>query len=427
MSGKRRSTSENEEPLDIRAAVRKSLAALESANAEPPKAIARRQAAATSPGGQRPPGPRRGEALGQPGARRFVIPREPEPAKRPNPRRALSGRDQDARGLQVWPPTDWSLAIELENPPKSLAFGPSLPELEVTVATIARLAKTGGDILVGVSKTRRASGKTVLRPVGVSRKAATRFMQGLDSGVRNSVQDATDLRFSSASVPIGRNGQVVVAIRVFASQRTIVLKPKLRAPATLTAERAPVRASLISPRPVPQAMLSTSPRVLSAEELEAYKQGLPPTREEREKRAAEIRALLASSTAVPTGAASQYLDWEVLPPGEMDSAERIMGGAGEWLTGRPDPRRLKFLLSLRPVALFRGSSLGQRVYVVAVFPKVAVADTGQYGNALYYYRCTDNEWMRVFRKDKIEARRAGAQRLIHTGDWEGRVRRLVGR
>jgi hypothetical protein len=35
--------------------------------------------------------------------------------------------------------------------------------------------------------------------------------------------------------------------------------------------------------------------------------------------------------------------------------------------------------------------------------------------------------MRVFRKDKQEARRAGAQRLVHTGEWEERVRRLVGK
>lgn len=149
--------------------------------------------------------------------------------------------------------------------------------------------------------------------------------------------------------------------------------------------------------------------MLSADELAAYKKGLPPTREEREKRAADIQKLLAEAFAAAEQAdVTQYLDWEVLPPGEA-GVERILGGGGEWVTGRPDPRRLKFLLSLRPWQCYRGSSLGQRVYIVAVFPKVAVADTGEYGNALYYYRCSDDEWMRVFRK-KTSKKREGLER-----------------
>ncbi len=416
----------NEEPTDVRAVVRKALAALESVDPQPVKATARNQPAKDLSTPNPAPRPQRSGFSGQPGMRRFVIPLPPDRPKPSRQRPTLNDWAQDSRGLRVWPPTEQSLDRELEDLPKGVAFGPSLPGLELTAATIAGLAKGGGDILIGVLKTRRVSGRTLLKPVGVSRKAATHFQQGLDSGVRGLFHDPRDLRFTSSIVPIGRKGQVVVAIRVFASQRSLVLKSKHRGSVTPTTEKAPEGVPLSSPRLVSQSAPSTSPRVLSADELAAYKKGLPPTREEREKRAAEIQKLLAGSPPLPNRPTSQYLDWEVLPPGEA-GVERLIGGGGEWVTGRPDPRRLKFLLSLRPAALYRGSSLGQRVYIVAVFPKVAVADTGEYGNALYYYRCSDDEWMRVFRKDKQEARRAGAQRLVHTGEWEERVRRLVGK
>ena len=413
-------------PIDVRAAVREALAALmasatsttKATGRTPPAPAARKEArAAGSPAKTLPPKPR--------ADRQDPRPKQTPAAPSSSPR-ALRPRRATDRGLQVWPPLEWSLDLELADAPEGLAFGPTLPGFSAAAATIARLAKGGGDILIGVSKVRTGSTKPRLRLVGVSDKAALHFLEGLDRAVRSSFMNAAELRFQSVTVPLSRIGQVVIAIRVLASPRPLVFSPKAATPKTPPVARIPGPAPRAHPGHA-NGKGHASPRVLTPDELAAYKASLPPSRDDEARRSAAIREALAWSTSATVGPPSQYLDWEVLPPGETDSVERAMGGGGEWLTGAPAPQRIKLLLSLKPLALYRGLSLGQRVYLVALFPRVAVADAGQYGNALYYYRCSDDSWKRVFRKDKIEARRAGAQRLFHTGEWEERVRRLVGK
>jgi hypothetical protein len=122
----------------------------------------------------------------------------------------------------------------------------------------------------------------------------------------------------------------------------------------------------------------------------------------------------------------EQLDWEVLPAGwwnRRHASQLDDGGIGlvtDW-----DEDRLRFLDSLSPRMRYSGSHLGQRLYFVAVFDKLVVADTGEFGNALYTLVCADDRWKSVFKRTKAEALRLGARRIVHRGNWQGRVLTLM--
>lgn len=187
-------------------------------------------------------------------------------------------------------------------------------------------------------------------------------------------------------------------------------------------------------------------------DVEAARTGAPPpvTPRERTLPKAPPPSLPAKTPAARVGAARRptpapvsrpvsppppadlpltLLNWEVLPPAAVES--RWMSALREALplaTGteiREHFERLRFLRSLQPLNWFEGRRLGERVYFVLVFDQIVLADSPQHGNALYYYQ--GSNWRLVFSLSKQDARREGARRLVHTGDWESRARRLVRR
>jgi hypothetical protein len=120
------------------------------------------------------------------------------------------------------------------------------------------------------------------------------------------------------------------------------------------------------------------------------------------------------------------LAWEVLPPGhlELDIHQRVE----DCLHPARAPRktqaeRILLLHTLQPTVCYAGSSLGHRVYHVAVFDSVVLADCEQDGNALYY--CSVKNWRSILVASKAEALKRGAGRIVHRGDWRNRVRRLA--
>lgn len=134
-----------------------------------------------------------------------------------------------------------------------------------------------------------------------------------------------------------------------------------------------------------------------------------------------------SARTAPAVTAARQLTWTVLPPGELTRriAELASETQGMNNATRNRAARLAFLNSLGPPQWFQGSQLGRAVYYVAAFPRVVIADSDDYGNALYYCDPSRVNWRTVLCLEKSEARRFGALRLIHTGDWESRVRNLV--
>jgi len=157
--------------------------------------------------------------------------------------------------------------------------------------------------------------------------------------------------------------------------------------------------------------LQKARRVLSTSEAEILHQ------DDLRREAAEthIRASRLMATC---------LNWRVLPRGRVAMRARGLGESRSG-NGSRDGGRIEFLDSLTPLQWYEGSHLGETIYLVAEFPSVAIADTQDYGNALYYCLPSQGDWRRIFQLDKQEARRAGARRLVHTGDWRERVRRLV--
>jgi hypothetical protein len=128
------------------------------------------------------------------------------------------------------------------------------------------------------------------------------------------------------------------------------------------------------------------------------------------------------------------LTWSVLPPGQriVDylARQKSVRTGHDTSRDREHPEcveRFGLLDSLRPLAWYRGAHLGHTVYFVAIFDGVAIADTPEWGNALYYYAADRGRWQNVFRLQKHAAVAAGARRIIHTDGWEARVRRLVQR
>jgi hypothetical protein len=125
----------------------------------------------------------------------------------------------------------------------------------------------------------------------------------------------------------------------------------------------------------------------------------------------------------------ELLTWEVLPEESLDlrwmNAFHESNPSASPYERREHFDRLRFLRSLGPLRWFEGRRLGQRVYFVLVFGSLVIADSPQYGNALYYYIGPD--WQAVFSLSKSDARAQGARRAVHTGEWEGRIRVLVDR
>ena len=125
------------------------------------------------------------------------------------------------------------------------------------------------------------------------------------------------------------------------------------------------------------------------------------------------------------------LTWRVLPHGRRIVeyiADQHIAGQHFVQTGQGkswDRERLDLLDDLKPLKWYEGAHLGQTVYYVAVFDRVAIADTPDWGNALYYCASDQGRWKSVFRLEKQRAVDAGARRIVHKGDWKARVRRLV--
>jgi hypothetical protein len=129
---------------------------------------------------------------------------------------------------------------------------------------------------------------------------------------------------------------------------------------------------------------------------------------------------------------TQQLDWTILPQRwwETRRANHPHGLSMPAPRGSPPrrmaPDRFRFIDSLGPDGWYAGSHLGSVVYYVALFPRIAVADCIDEGNALYYVAVDERgDWRSILRLSKAEALRAGASRLIHRGSWQARLGKLV--
>ena len=133
-------------------------------------------------------------------------------------------------------------------------------------------------------------------------------------------------------------------------------------------------------------------------------------------------------------AAASGLNWEVLPIGwwrKGRGSGNKSGDTGETPTiGGSQADHLVFLDSLEPSHWYVGKDmLGRRRYYVALFPGLAVAESAEYGNALYLLH-DDRNWRSSFsmtKRELVATHRSAVTRLVHSGDWKGKLRSAVKR
>lgn len=190
-------------------------------------------------------------------------------------------------------------------------------------------------------------------------------------------------------------------------------------------------------RPRPPRVHTTPARASrNGEQPNRQKRASPRLPNEQRQVAPTLRAPQWAIPAVPAsqppGDASIpeaiELTWEVLPQGWLDDplvAAKAMSSTKLRRGHEIIRSRLLFLDSLRPAQWYRGSHLGKTAYFVAEFPRLAIADSPLYGDALYYCLTPPSNWRSVFRLTKTAARREGASKIVHSRTWQLKVRTLV--
>ncbi len=129
--------------------------------------------------------------------------------------------------------------------------------------------------------------------------------------------------------------------------------------------------------------------------------------------------------------AHKRLRWEILPPGwwkDKDRLKEIKKRLGSRETNYFF-ERLKLIRKLGPKESYEGRSyLGNRLYFTFIFDGLVIAECPEFGNALYYLDGKKvASWKQIFSRTKREALKAGAKRLLHMGNWESRLKSLVGK
>lgn len=126
-----------------------------------------------------------------------------------------------------------------------------------------------------------------------------------------------------------------------------------------------------------------------------------------------------------------HLNWEVLPPGywrDPAVAQQLRASCGSDAEWRLRFDRLEFLDSLGPLRLYRGRLGERRNYEVFEFTHHAVAESEEFGNALYLVDKRQLDWQQVLALTKRQALQSGARRLIHDdqGRWRSRLAGVLG-
>lgn len=128
--------------------------------------------------------------------------------------------------------------------------------------------------------------------------------------------------------------------------------------------------------------------------------------------------------------AFKKLRWEILPPGWWKDRNRLKEIKRRLGSREADYffERLELIRGLGAKESYEGRSyLGNRLYFVFIFDELVIAECPEFGNALYYLDGKKAAlWKKIFSRTKKEALRSGAKRLPHLGNWESRLKSLVG-
>jgi hypothetical protein len=129
----------------------------------------------------------------------------------------------------------------------------------------------------------------------------------------------------------------------------------------------------------------------------------------------------------PTSTARR-LPWNFLPP-PLDHTLDVWFRARRFSeSSSPAWDQILFVLSLDPEAVFEGQDAFDG-YLAFVFcgGRRAVLETPERDHAIYVFEDNWKELSRLPRSELLVAHRAELERVVHAGDWTGRLRSLVER
>ncbi len=123
---------------------------------------------------------------------------------------------------------------------------------------------------------------------------------------------------------------------------------------------------------------------------------------------------------------------ELLPPDDLFIPDGP-GKGNKSRRHRPEPERLTFLRSLKPVQVIAAKSrTSSRAYAGFVYEtggkRIAILDSATSENAIYVIDATSEDWLMLVQKKKSEVRKSPhfRERIFHLGDWKSRVKQLLG-
>ena len=125
---------------------------------------------------------------------------------------------------------------------------------------------------------------------------------------------------------------------------------------------------------------------------------------------------------------SLYVNWEVLPPGELeDNVTRILAGLKS-----NDPKirqklvdRFKFLMSMKPQNLVQGTSKFLRYFGGQFASDLVVFENVEYGNAIYVMFSNWEELSQKTRTELLATEPPNYIRIPHTKTWKIKLRRTI--
>lgn len=140
---------------------------------------------------------------------------------------------------------------------------------------------------------------------------------------------------------------------------------------------------------------------------------------------ARLEALLES---LPTEGAA-HLPWKVLPPGKALFAQVYAHyrKLKRSTTGRDwDLDRLRFAQSLKPHEIWVGTDDFEG-YTIFIFnwTRAALLDHPLTGNAVYVLRRKWRELSRATKADLMESQDKFVRRVVHSGNWKKRIKRIL--
>jgi hypothetical protein len=138
---------------------------------------------------------------------------------------------------------------------------------------------------------------------------------------------------------------------------------------------------------------------------------------------------MSGNEAQAPDSTAEYIPWRILPPGEhpfphvLKYCEFIKQGR---ITHRIATERLELINSLNPSKIYRGLDEFNGYFVFYFeHSAIAILDCPIVGNAVYVIKGDWKTLSRLSKADLLKEYAGNVTRVIHSGDWFVRLRKLI--